>query len=170
MNYCTHSGKTTYFLCKNSSPISARGLVLQTLRAGGGGGSRVEFLYMFRKPNLIFCVREYWPHLESWVHTISQMRSGTESQKSKRQQFLAFQMLKCRQLLPKLVCAFIIPKPLKTGFLVFMPTFATSESRANVWPVQCINLKALCGLCECPFLKVVLSLLLLFKLYAGFLC
>ena len=75
-------------------------------------------------------------------------------------------MLKCRQLLPKLVCAFIIPKPLKTGFHVSMPTFATSESRANVWPVKCINLKTLCGLCECPFLKVVLSLLL-FKLYAG---
>ena len=94
------------------------------------------------------------------------MRSESESQKSKRQQLLAFQMLKCRQLLPKLVCAFIIPKPLKTGFLVSMPTFATSESRANVWPVKCINLKTLCGLCECPFLKVVLSLLL-FKLYAG---
>ena len=71
-------------------------------------------------------------------------------------------MLKCRQLLPKLVCAFIIPKPLKTGFHVFMPTFATSESRANVWPVKCINIKTLCGLCECPFLNVVLSLLFTF--------
>ena len=52
---------------------------------------------------------------------------------------------------------------------MFMPIFATSEPRANVWPVKCINLKTLCGLCECPFLNVVLSLFL-FTVYAGVLC
>ena len=73
-------------------------------------------------------------------------------------------MLKCRQLLPKLVCAFIIPKPLKTGFLVSMPTFATSESRANVWPVKCINLKNPMRPMRVPVLKGGVI-----KLYAGLL-